>query len=69
LQAEKTMRNTATARGVPKDRGRFVTRMKIGPRDLRECSFAASDAEVEEAGYSPYEHLSVTGISSLDEIN
>jgi hypothetical protein len=53
LQAEKTMRNMETAKGVPKDRGRFVTRIKIGPRDLSACSFAASDAEAEEAGYSP----------------
>lgn len=42
-----------TARGPPKDNGRFVTRMKTGPRCLGACSFAASDAEVEDAGYSP----------------
>jgi hypothetical protein len=47
------MRNTMTASGVPNDRGRFVTRMKSGPRLLRACSFAASDAEVDDAGYSP----------------
>jgi hypothetical protein len=32
-----------------------VTRMNIGPRDLRLCSLAASEAEAEEAGYSPAE--------------
>jgi len=47
------MRNTETASGDPKDRGRFVTRMKIGPRDFGVCSFAASEADVLEAGYSP----------------
>jgi hypothetical protein len=47
------MRNIEVASGVPKDKGRFVTRMKTGPRDLRACSLAASDAEVDEAGYSP----------------
>jgi hypothetical protein len=52
------MRNTQTASGVPKDRGRFVTRMKIGPRAFKACSFAASEAEVEEAGYSPFICLS-----------
>jgi hypothetical protein len=31
----------------------LVTRMNIGPRDLRLCSLAASEADVEEAGYSP----------------
>jgi hypothetical protein len=30
-----------------------VTRMNIDPRELSACSFAASEAEVEEAGYSP----------------
>ena len=30
-----------------------MTRMNIGPRDLRLCSLAALEAEVEEAGYSP----------------
>jgi hypothetical protein len=47
------MRKIEVARGVPKDRGRLVTRMNIGPRDSRLCSLAASEAEVEEAGYSP----------------
>jgi len=42
-----------TQRGPPKESGRLVTRMKMGPRWERVCSFAASDAEVEEAGYSP----------------
>jgi hypothetical protein len=49
----KTIRKIDTASGVPKERGRFVTRMNIGPRDLRVCWFAASEALVEEAGYSP----------------
>jgi hypothetical protein len=53
LQALKTIRKTDTARGVPNERGRLVTRMKIGPREPRACSFAASDADVDEAGYSP----------------
>jgi hypothetical protein len=47
------MRNIETGSGVPKERGRLVTRMNIGPRDFRACSFAASEAEVDEAGYSP----------------
>jgi hypothetical protein len=42
-----------TASGVPNDNGRFVTIMKTGPRFLRVCSLAASDAEVDDAGYSP----------------
>ena len=51
--AERTMRKTKTAKGPPKERGRLVTRMKMGPRDLGVCSFAASEAEVDDAGYSP----------------
>ncbi len=47
------MRKTQTARGPPNDKGRFVTRMKIGPRRLRVYSLAASDADVDDAGYSP----------------
>lgn len=42
-----------TAKGPPKDRGKLVTRMKMGPRYFGVCSLAASDAEVEDAGYSP----------------
>lgn len=49
----KTIKKIEMAKGPPKDRGRLVTRMKIGPRDLRDRSFAASEAEVEDAGYSP----------------
>lgn len=52
-QAENTIRNTMTASGVPNDRGRFVTRINIGPRFFSACSFAASEADVDEAGYSP----------------
>lgn len=51
--AERTMRKMMTARGPPNDRGKFVTMMKIGPRRFNVCSLAASDAEVEDAGYSP----------------
>jgi hypothetical protein len=47
------MRKIETASGPPKDKGRLVTRMKIGPRFFKVCSFAASDADVDEAGYSP----------------
>jgi hypothetical protein len=47
------MRNMMTASGAPNDNGRFVTIMKTGPRFLRVCSLAASDAEVDDAGYSP----------------
>lgn len=50
---ERTIRKTITANGPPAERGRFVTRMNIGPRLLGVCSFAASEAEVEDAGYSP----------------
>ena len=51
--AERTIRKTLTARGPPNDRGRFVTRMKIGPLCFKVCSLAASEADVEDAGYSP----------------
>jgi hypothetical protein len=47
------MRKIETVNGPPKDRGRLVTRIKIGPRFFKVCSLAASDAEVDEAGYSP----------------
>jgi len=47
------MRNMMTARGPPNDKGKLVTIIKMGPRRFRVCSFAASDAEVEDAGYSP----------------
>jgi hypothetical protein len=56
-----------TASGVPKERGRFVTRMKTGPRDLRVCWLAASDAEVLDAGYSP-EKKSVPLKYSLEKL-
>jgi hypothetical protein len=46
------MRKMMTAKGPPNER-KFVTIMKIGPRRFKVCSFAASDAEVEDAGYSP----------------
>lgn len=35
------------------DNGKLVTNMNIGPRCLSLCSFAASEALVELAGYSP----------------
>ena len=47
------MRNIEIAKGPPKERGKFVTKMKTGPRFCGVCSLAASEAEVEEAGYSP----------------
>ena len=53
LAAENTIRNTDTANGPPNESGRFVTKMNIGPRCFRVCSLAASDADVEDAGYSP----------------
>lgn len=45
------------ASGPPNDNGRFVTQMKTGPRFLGLFSLAASDAEVEDAGYSPAQML------------
>lgn len=51
--AESTIRKIMTANGPPEARGRFVTRINMGPRFFKACSFAASDAEVDEAGYSP----------------
>ena len=48
-----TMRKIEDARGTPKDNGRFVTRMKTVPLCFRAYVLADSDAEVEEAGYSP----------------
>ena len=53
VAAERTIKKTITASGPPKDSGKLVTIMKIGPRLFRLCSFAASDAEVDDAGYSP----------------
>ena len=53
LAAEKTIRKTDTANVPPNESGKFVTKMKIGPRCFRVCSLAASDADVEDAGYSP----------------
>ena len=57
VAAERTIRKMMTARGPPNDKGKLVTMMKIGPRRFNVCSFAASDAEVEDAGYSPDESL------------
>lgn len=57
VAAERTIRKMMTARGPPNDRGKLVTMMKIGPRRFKVCSFAASDAEVEDAGYSPDREL------------
>lgn len=47
------MRNMDSAKGPPKERGRLVTRMKIGPLFLSVYALADSEADVEEAGYSP----------------
>ena len=44
------MRKIDTAKGVPKERGKLVTRINIGPRLERACSLAASEAEVDDAG-------------------
>ena len=51
--AWRTMRKIDDARGTPKDSGRFVTKMKIVPLRFRVYEFAASDADVDDAGYSP----------------
>ena len=51
--AWSTMRKIDEARGTPKVRGRLVTRMKIVPRFFSAYAFADSEAEVDEAGYSP----------------
>jgi hypothetical protein len=48
-----TIRKIDTANGPPKDNGKLVTIINAGPRCLGIRSFAASEAEVEEAGYSP----------------
>lgn len=42
-----------TAKGPPKESGKLVTMMKAGPRCLGINSLAASEADVEDAGYSP----------------
>jgi hypothetical protein len=47
------MRKTTTAKGPPNDSGRFVTKINVGPRLFNERSLAASEAEIEDAGYSP----------------
>lgn len=51
--ALNTIRKMAEASGPPNVNGRFVTRMKIGPRRFNVYALADSDADVEEAGYSP----------------
>ena len=48
-----TIRKTETANGPPNDNGKFVTMIKAGPRCLGVNSFADSEADVDEAGYSP----------------
>lgn len=48
-----TIKKIETANGPPKLSGKFVTIMKAGPRCLGVKSFADSEAEVEDAGYSP----------------
>ena len=50
----RTIRKIETANGPPTERGRFVTRIKIGPRFFRVNSFADSEAEVDDAGYCIY---------------
>ena len=49
--AMKTIKKMLTAKGPPKDKGKLVTRMKMGPRCFRVCSLAASEAVVLLAGY------------------
>lgn len=53
VAAERTMRKIEDARGTPNVRGKFVTRIKTVPRLLSVYALAASDADVEDAGYSP----------------
>lgn len=52
VAAERTIKNTIAA-NVPKESGRLVTRIKMGPRFFNACSLAASEAEVDDAGYPP----------------
>lgn len=49
----RTIKNIETANGPPKLSGKLVTMMKAGPRCLSVKSLADSEAEVEDAGYSP----------------
>ena len=51
--AWRTIRKMDDAKGTPKESGKFVTRMKIVPLLLRVYALADSDAEVDDAGYSP----------------
>ena len=53
LAAERTMRKIAVASGPPKVKGRFVTNMNTVPWLLRVYASAGSEADVEEAEYSP----------------
>ncbi len=53
VAAARTTRKIITARGPPAVRGKLVTMMTMGPRWAGVCSFAASEAEVDDAGYSP----------------
>lgn len=59
--ADRTIRNIETDRGPPNDNGRFVTRMKIGPRCFRRCSFAASLALHSEDQVSPLVYIIIEG--------
>ena len=51
--AWRIIRKIDDARGTPKDSGRFVTKMKIVPLHFSVYAFADSDADVDDAGYSP----------------
>ena len=53
VAAERTIRNIDVAKGTPKDSGRFVTRMKTVPLFFNVYAFADSEADVDDAGYSP----------------
>lgn len=67
----KTIRKKLTASGPPSDKTRLVQRMKIVDLFLRPYrSLAASDAEVDEAGYSPPRPIPVAprAIFAQDEV-
>ena len=51
--AERTIRKIDEARGTPNVNGRFVTKMKMVPLFFSVYALADSDAEVDDAGYSP----------------
>lgn len=52
MVADRTIEKTIAARGLPNESGRLVTKTKIGPRRFNAYPSTASEAEVEEAGYT-----------------